>query len=101
MFKVQCRRPVVGEILGHLAGSASSPLADVTVHGRVKRISTDDMMNMSRRKGAWLASGIKALEGQRRTWKAKPSLNRGDESESCSERLHLGAICDLDTKLSE
>jgi hypothetical protein len=58
MFEVQGRGPVVGKVFRHLAGCASGPLADVTVHGCVKGISTNDMMNMRGWERAWLASGI-------------------------------------------
>lgn len=90
MFEVQGRSPVVGEVISHLARGAGSPRANVARHGRVERISTNDVVNMSGGQRAWLASRIKALEGQSGTWKAKPSLNGGDECESRREGLHLG-----------
>jgi hypothetical protein len=75
VLEVQCRGPVVGEVFGHLTGSASGPRSDVAIHGCVEGISTNNVMNMGGWESAWLSSGIKTLEGQCRAWEAKPSLD--------------------------
>jgi hypothetical protein len=80
VLEVQCRGPIVGEVLGHLASGACGSLANVTCHGGIEGISANNVMNMGGWESAWLGSGIKALEGQCRAWEAKPSLDRGDEN---------------------
>jgi hypothetical protein len=96
MLEVQSGSPVVGKVFGHLARSASSSLADITIHSCVESIATDNMMNVSGRERAWLGCRVKALEGQRRAWEAKPSLDRGDEREGCGERLHSRTGCGVE-----
>jgi hypothetical protein len=64
MLEVQGCRPVIGEVFGHLAGGASGSLANITIHGRIEGISSDDVVYMSRREGSWLSGWIKTLEGQ-------------------------------------
>jgi hypothetical protein len=64
IFEIQDGSPVVRKVLRHLAGSTGSPLANIALHGDVKGVSTDDMVNMSGRMCAWLAGGVKSLKGQ-------------------------------------
>lgn len=83
---LQLSNPVIGKVLGHLAGSAGSPGADIAVHGGVEGISTDDVVNVGGRELAWLSSGIKTLSGQGRAWESKSSSDDGNKGE---ERGHL------------
>lgn len=58
--------PVVREVIGHLASRAGSCSActDITSHGGVESISTNDVMEMGGWKFAWLDDGVEALNGQ-------------------------------------
>ena len=53
--------PVVREVLGEGAGGAGSLLSDVTLHGDVEGISTDDLVEMSRGDDVGLDEWVKAL----------------------------------------
>jgi len=94
VLEVQDGGPVVGEILGHLARSAGSPLAYITVHGDVEGIAADDVMHVSRGERARLAGGIQTLERQGRAREAEAGVDRGaEEHRGCGEQLHVdGAL---------
>jgi len=92
MLEVHHSSPVVGEVLGHLAGSAGTPSTDIAGHGCVEGISANDVVKMCRRGVTRLHDGIEALGGQRRASKSKTCLNRGDERKSESKRLHLDRL---------
>lgn len=63
VLEVQRCGPVVGEVLGHLARGAGGARADVTCHGGVEGIASNDVVHMSGGEGAGLGGRIEALEG--------------------------------------
>jgi hypothetical protein len=89
--------PVVGEVLGHVAGGAGCPLADIALHGGVEGIAAHNHVQMGRRQGAGLRSGIQALDRQGRAGKPEPGLGRRDEragdGQLGAEGLHLVRRC--------
>jgi hypothetical protein len=64
MLEIQGRGPVIGKVIRHLAGSAGGPRANVTRHGGIESVATNDVMNMGGWERTWIAGGIKALKGQ-------------------------------------
>lgn len=82
--------PVVGEVLGHFASGARSPGADVTFHGRVESITTNNVVDVGRGTVAGLDDGVKSLNSQGRAPETKASVDWRDERESDGEGLHLG-----------
>ena len=64
VLEVHSGGPVVGEILSHLAGGASGPLANVTSHTGIEGVTTDDMVDMTRWVRAGLDNRVKTLNGQ-------------------------------------
>ena len=101
VLEVQGCCPVIGEVLRHLAGSTGSPLTNIAVHGGVEGVPANNVVNMSGWKRTRLAGGIKALKGQSRAWKAKASLNRRDDRESCREHLHISGGSNLNSIRNE
>lgn len=90
--------PVVAKIFRELAGSAGSPRGNISLHGCVECISTDDMVDMGRRVGPRLDHRVKSLNRERRALETKTSLDRHDEGEgSRSNPLHLDGRLDLDS----
>jgi hypothetical protein len=79
MLEEEDSSPIVGKVLGHLAGCARGPLAHVAQHCDVERIAADDVVQM----GGWIRTGlndgVEALEGQGRAWKAEASLSQRHE----------------------
>lgn len=66
-LEVHIRRPVVGEIIGRVAGCARRNLGDVGVgHGGVERVSTDDLVNMGRRHLSGVHKRVKTLDSDLR-----------------------------------
>jgi len=96
ILEVQDSSPVVGKVLGHLAGGAGGPRADVAFHGGIEGIAADNMVQMSTWQGAWLASRVKALEGKSRAWETKAGLSQRDECQCGGKRLHL--CCGLERR---
>lgn len=76
-------------ILRHLTSSAGASFANVTRHGGVEGISSDNVMDMSRRGLARLNNWINTLDSERGASKAKTGLNWRDERNCDRERLHL------------
>ena len=92
MLEVQVGSPVVRKVIGHLAGCAGGPGTDVTFHGGVEGIATDDVVDVGGREGARLDDGVETLDSQGRTGEAETGLNRRDQREGCRECLHVDEV---------
>jgi hypothetical protein len=68
--KQKTEADVIPKVLGECACSARSYRSWVFLHRRVEGIATDDLVNVSGRKFAWLNERIKTLNAQRRTSEA-------------------------------
>lgn len=70
MLEEQNCSPVVGEVLRHLASGAGGPSTNISGHGGIEGISTNDVVEMGRRALARLDDRVKSLDGQRGAWEA-------------------------------
>jgi hypothetical protein len=86
--------PVVGEVLGERAGRTSALVANVASHVGMEGVSTNDLVNVGRRRPARLHEMIKPLNSQGRASESEGGLRRNSECCRKSERgpLHL---CEL------
>lgn len=84
VFEVHDGSPVVGEVLGHLAGSTGASGAHVPGHSRVEGITTNDVMKMRGGSISRFNDRVKPLDGQRGASEAKTCL--GCPSEECKSR---------------
>lgn len=91
VLEVQVGGPVVGEVLGHLAGGAGGPRADVAGHGGVEGVTADDVVDVGGRDCAGLDDGVQTLDGQGRAWEAEAGVDGRGEREDCGERLHFSS----------
>jgi len=90
VLEVQHSRPVVGEILRHLARSATPSRTDISRHVGLEDIATHDVMQMRAGRFPGLDDGVQALDGERGASKAEASVDRGGQGDSNRQRLHLG-----------
>lgn len=64
MLEEQGGSPVVGEVLGHLAGRAAGSGTNVACHGYVEGIAPDDVVEMRCWNSIRLDDGVQTLEEQ-------------------------------------
>ena len=81
VLEIKDGSPVIAKVFAHLARSAGAPVSDISAHGGVEGISTNDMVKMGRRDRARLDDGVESLDSQRRASEAQTCLGRGDERE--------------------
>ena len=81
MLEVHDGCPVVGEVLGHLAGSTCTSGADISGHGGIEGVATDDMMKMCGWGIAGLHNGVKPLDSQGRASEAEACLGSARKRE--------------------
>ena len=90
MLKVQDGGPVIGKVLGHLAGGAGTASTNIALHGGVEGIPTDDVVKMCRWCLPRLDHGVEALDGQSGAPEAETCLDRSDERQGGEgEGLHV------------
>jgi hypothetical protein len=95
VFEVEHGGPVVGEVLGHLAGRAGAPRAHVAHHGGVEGVAAHVHHIVGGRDRAGLDDRVQSLEGQGRAGEAEACLDlRGGERQSCyyGKGLHDWAL---------
>ena len=80
--------PVVGEVFGEGACRAGSLLTNVALHGRVKRVATDDLVEMGRGNSAGLDERVETLNAHSRAAEPEGSLGRRHERRGEGKPLH-------------
>src|SRR3569833_1174503 len=90
-LEVQQSRPVVGRVLGELAGRARGLRANIPRHGGVERIPSFYLMHVGAGDGTGLDDGVEALDDQLAASEAQVSLGGPGERDERSP-LHLDSL---------
>jgi hypothetical protein len=107
-LEVEVSRPVVGEILGEGTGGAASGVGDIASgHGRVEAVSSNDLMDVTRRNLSGVHQRIQPVDDNLSTTKSKhrhrssPGVGRGlgepgERKKSCP--IHVDLNLDVTEK---